>query len=241
MSNNPFLKSKESNNKSNNRFQFLEPDETDNKPKKERKVISKYDSTDNSFTKPSIRRDDRRDDRRGDYNNYKNRPTPQKQPEPVKEVIIDLTTEFFPDLVPTKNETVNITQQPKSSLNFKDIVNTKIIPETLPEEDEIINPGWVKISKSKTSNELIWKYGPSTEYEKKINKQEELENDINYCMNRSIETMKYRWAKYKEEYDELNGEGAYDEKFTLSPVYGSEYDTEDEEEYDNNNYDSYDE
>ena len=33
----------------------------------------------------------------------------------------------------------------------------------------------------------------------------------------------------KEEYDELNGEGAYDEKYKLSPIYDSEYDTEDEE------------
>jgi len=252
MSNNPFLKSKESNKNSNNnsnktsnnRFQFLEPDEADNKTlKKEKKISSKYDSTDNSFTKPSIRREDRRE-----YNNYRNRP-PQKKPEPIKEVTIDITTEYFPDLVPAKTESSELSEpsikQSKLYVNFKDIVNTRIQEEIIIETD-IVNPGWVKISKSKTSNELIWKYGPSTEYTIKVKKQEELENNINYCMNKAIETMKERWDKYEKEYDEINGEGAYAEKFRSSPVYGPEYDTESDDEdeigeqYIYDGYDGYD-
>ena len=36
--------------------------------------------------------------------------------------------------------------------------------------------------------------------------------------------MKYRWDKYEDDYDKLNGEGAYIEKYRLIPIYGDEYD-----------------
>jgi hypothetical protein len=174
-------------------------------------------------------------------NNYKNR-SPPKQPEPIKEVTIDITTEYFPDLVPLKTEPSKTLQQSKLSFNFKDIVNTRIEEEIINEKD-IIKPGWVQISKSKTSNEIIWKHGPLTPYQIQQQKQEELENNINYCMNKAIETMKERWDKYEQEYDEINGEGAYDERFRSSPVYGPEYDTESDDEDncgDQFSYDSYD-
>jgi hypothetical protein len=225
MSNNRFLKS---NDKSNNRFQFLEPGE--NHLKQEKKIISKYESTDNSFTKSS----DRRDDRRDDYRNIQ----PTKQPKPIKSVVIDITAEYFPDLIPIKNEPSPAIQQSKQYINFKDIVNTKIQEEII-DETKIINRGWVRISKSKINNEIIWKYGPPTEFEIKLQKQEELENNINYCMNKAIETIQEQWNKYKEEYDELNGEDSYDEKYSLPPVYGPEYENEDavDDEYNYNSYD----
>ena len=55
---------------------------------------------------------------------------------------------------------------------------------------------------------------------------------------RVAEEMKRRWEKYKEEYDEFNGEGAYDEKYTLPSIYDSDYDIEDEsddDEYEDSN------
>ena len=57
-------------------------------------------------------------------------------------------------------------------------------------------------------------------------------------MIRGIEKMKRGWEKYKEAYDDFNGEGAYDEKYTLSSIYDSEYDIEDEsdeDEYEDSN------
>ena len=49
-------------------------------------------------------------------------------------------------------------------------------------------------------------------------------------MFKAIETMKQKWDLYKQEYDSINGEGTYTSKFCLSPVYGSEYDTESQDE-----------
>ena len=285
MSNNPFLKSNKGPNKSpnkgsNNRFQFLDKELDVTQIKKEKKVVSKYDSTDNSFTRrdeprrdeprrdesrrdelrrdeprrdesrnpdtrkndsrkndsrnPDLRRDDlRRDDRRNNNNNFKE-DGPKKAP--IKKAEFDLANEYFPDLVSTNEDSSNIIQ-PNS--NFKDILNTRNQTEILPFQEHI-EPGWVKITKSKINKEIIKNYGLPTEYEIYLKKQAELENDLHYCMTRGIEKMKRGWEKYKENYDDFNGEGAYDEKYTLPSIYDSDYDIEDEsDEYEYEDTDSY--
>jgi hypothetical protein len=66
--------------------------------------------------------------------------------------------------------------------------------------------------------------------------EENLENDLNYQMNTIIQNMKKCWDRYEREYDEVNGEGAYEERFRLPPVYTEEYDTDsNEEETDDDN------
>ena len=245
MSNNPFLKSNKGPNKSpnkqnNNRFQFLDKELDVTQIKKEKKPISTYDSTDNSFTRrdeprrdeprrdDSSRDDSRRDDLRRN-NNFKDGP----KKAPIKKAIFDLENEYFPDLVSTNEDSSNISQQPNS--NFKDILNIRNQPEILPFQ-EYIEPGWVKITRSKNNNEIIKNYGLPTEYEIQLKKQAELENDFHYCMTRGIEKMKRGWEKYKEEYDEFNGEGAYDEKYTLPSIDDQDYDIEDESDEDDDYY-----
>ena len=245
MSNNPFLKSNKGPNKgpnkqNNNRFQFIDKELDVTQIKKEKKPISTYDSTDNSFTRrdeprrDEPRRDDsRRDDSRRDdlrrNNNFKDGP----KKAPIKKAIFDLENEYFPDLVSTNEDSSNISQQPNS--NFKDILNIRNQPEILPFQ-EYIEPGWVKITRSKNNNEIIKNYGLPTEYEIQLKKQAELENDFHYCMTRGIEKMKRGWEKYKEEYDEFNGEGAYDEKYTLPSIDDQDYDIEDESDEDDDYY-----
>ena len=241
MSNNPFLKSNKGPNKSpnkqnNNRFQFLDKELDVTQIKKEKKPISTYDSTDNSFTRrdeprrdESRRREPRRDDSRRNNNNFKDGP----KKAPIKKAIFDLENEYFPDLVSTNEDSSNISQQLNS--NFKDMLNMRNQPEILPFQ-EYIEPGWVKITRSKNNNEIIKNYGLPTEYEIQLKKQAELENDFHYCMTRGIEKMKRGWEKYKEEYDEFNGEGAYDEKYTLPSIDDQDYDIEDESDEDDDYY-----
>jgi hypothetical protein len=98
-----------------------------------------------------------------------------------------------------------------------------------------IRPGWMEISRNKTTNKITYNIGPY-----KFQRQK-LEKTPNYIMSKAIESMNKRWDIYKEQYDSINGEGAYDEKYTLAPVYGAEYDSYDDENdsYDDEN-DSYD-
>ena len=45
-----------------------------------------------------------------------------------------------------------------------------------------------------------------------------------------VEAMKKNWYLNERIYDSIHGEGAYEERFRLTPVYGSEYETESDEE-----------
>ena len=243
MSNNPFLKSKES-NKSNNRFNFLDDEDTNNSSFKEsssksnRKNID-YDSSQNSFTQSSRPRErDREKDRDSYRNNRRNndyKPRPREPSPPPVIVNLDASdSNLFPELAPIKENTTIV----KASTNFKDIL-TNVIEDVKPKVNPIPS-GWVRLSFNQ-NRQTVFEYGPKTAWMIKQEKQEEIEKeqeeDPNYIMFQAIEQMKKNWDRYEKEYDELNGEGAYDERFRLPPVYGPEYDTESEEEGDSQDED----
>jgi hypothetical protein len=243
MSNNPFLKSKESNNKSNNRFNFLNDEDTDKKSsfkessnKSNRKNVE-YDASQNSFTKP--REPDRNINRNRDSykpNNRRNNDyKPRQREPPPPPVIVNLDandTNLFPELVPAKDNNKSSTTVIETSTNFKDIL-INVIQEEKPKENPI-PPGWVQLSS--VNGKTIIEYGPKTAWmisQEKLEEQQE--DDPNYIMFKAVEAMKKSWDLYEREYDAINGDGAYAEKFRLPPVYGPEYDTEKEE--DENEYD----
>jgi hypothetical protein len=236
MSNNPFLKSKES----NNRFNFLDDEDTNKSSFKEssnksnRKNID-YDSSQNSFTQSSRPRDRDRDRDRDSYrnnnrrnNDYKPRPR-EPSPPPVVVNLDAADSNLFPELAPIKENTTSV----KASNNFKDVL-THVIEVEKPKVNPI-PPGWVQLSS--VNGKTVFDYGPKTAWMIKQEKQEELEaqldEDPNYIMFKAIEQMKKSWDRYERNYDSINGEGAYDDRFRLSPVYEPEYDTdtESEEEY----------
>jgi hypothetical protein len=208
MSNNPFLNS--------GRFSSL--DDTDNdtssfvkKSKFRDSDTNKnksYDSSSNSF----IRRD------RTNYN------------KPITNEIINEpnNTELFPDLIPNTNTTINTNTDTlsKPSTKYKDILKNVIVDDTPVKK--VITPGWVEITKK--GNNIVYEYGEPTFFMLKQQFEENLENDLNYQMNTIIQNMKKCWDRYEREYDEVNGEGAYEERFRLPPVYTEEYDTDSNEE-----------
>ena len=228
MSNNRFLKPKEQNRpkEQNSRFQFLDKEDEATDTKKE-KILSAYDSSNNSFMKPSnnferpqnTRRDDnRRDDTRRGFKPRALEPVKVKVPE------IIFTPELFPELIHNSN---NSQDNIENSTNFKDILNTQIEPEIDPNKNNV-EPGFVEITV--VDNKFIMKHGPPTVSEIKMKANLEHENNVNYCMNNIVIALGKQWTKYKEEYDNLNGDGSYDELYCLPPVYGQEYDIDIEEE-----------
>lgn len=78
----------------------------------------------------------------------------------------------------------------------------------------------------KTSNKIIYNYGSTIPTYIKKKQQEELENEPNYIMDKAVSMMKQNWDRYKRQYDVIHGEGAYNEVYVLPPVYGEEYDTD---------------
>jgi len=218
MSNNPFLKTNES-----SRFSSL-LDSNDNSTKKSNfrdSVKNKnYDPSPNSFKQ-----------------SYRNRDS--HRPKESKPIIQTNDLETFPDLIHNLTAST-ILPNPQPSIKFKEIL-TNIIDKDKDKDNDNdndktqdkkkITPGWVEIKK--VGNKIVYEYGEQTfsnirqQYQEE---QEDLENDINFQMNEAIESMKECWDRYEQEYDDLHGEGAYAEKFRLSPVYGPEYDTSSDEE-----------
>lgn len=225
MSNNPFLKSKES----NNRFSSLQDEDKssfkESSNKSNRKNIE-YEASQNSFkqsSKPEINREsDSRFNRRHD-NFTKSKPR-EPSPPPLGPDATDLN--LFPELTPNKEN--NTTSKNEVSTKFKDIL--KINNEEKKPKENLIPPGWVRLSL--VNRKTLIEYGAPTPWMIKQQHVEELQNqleeDPNYIMFQAIEAMKKNWQRYEQEYDDIHGEGAYAERFRLPPVYGPEYDTESE-------------
>jgi len=234
MSNNPFLKSKESNKQkeSNNRFASLQEDDTSsnfkNSSQKSNKKIE-YEQTQNVFTQSSFKseRPERRDN---SYNRSFKDQNKKREPSPPPIDSNDLN--LFPDLAPIKQITSSNNNNIEQSSKFKDIL-THVVKDDTPKQNPVPD-GWVKIVM--VNRDIVYEYGPPTPWMIRQQKQEELqkqrEEDPNYIMNCAINAMKKNWERYEREYDEIHGEGAYEAKFRLPPVYGPEYDeSESEEEY----------
>jgi len=229
MTNNPFLKSKESNKPENSRFCFLDDEDSNNKPafkEPSNRKHTQYEVSQNSFTqsfKPNIDRDQsyRFNNRRQDnFRGFKHR-----EPSPPPHIPIEINNiDMFPELCTKKENTVGN----EVSTNFKDIL-TNII-EDIKSTVNTVPPGWTRMSL--LNGKTIVEHGPPTPWMIKQQQKEQLakqqHEDPTYIMIKVIEAMKKNWDRYEREYDELHGEGTYSERFILPPVYGPEYDTETE-------------
>ena len=76
-----------------------------------------------------------------------------------------------------------------------------------------------------------------------LEKQSDLlkEENLNYIMNNLIETMKQKWDKYENDYDNIYGEGVYANKFRLPPddLTSEEQNNSDEYDSDEDNSNEY--
>jgi len=228
MSNNHLLKSKESNkhNEHNNRFSSLQDDDKSSfkwhSNKSNCKNI-KYEASQNSFKqqyfKPQKNRDQDsifniRNDKFNKFTNYKPRePSPLPGPDTTD---INLFPNLFPNLTQMKENIT--TYKVEAGTKFKDILNS-VVEKDKPKENPIPS-GWVKLSS--VDGKTVIEHCPTTQLTLKT----QLDDDLNYLMFQAIEKMKQNSKRYELEYDEINGEGAYAERFSIPPVYETEYDTE---------------
>ena len=92
------------------------------------------------------------------------------------------------ELMPNKEIIVNNYENMEVSpisTKFKDILNNVIKPEI--EGNKIqVRPGWIEISKIKTSGKIIYNYGSTIPNDIKKKQEEELENDPNYIMDKAV-------------------------------------------------------
>ena len=235
MSNNPFLKSNESNkhNEFNNRFLSLQDDDKSSfkeySNKSNRKNIE-YEPSQNSFKqsfKPQQNKDRDSNSRfnRRDDNFMKTKSKPRESSQPPKGPDTN-DKDLFPELTPIKHN--SNTSKVEATTKFKNILKNVIEEEKSKENP--IPPEWVRLSL--INKQTVIEHGLPTPWiikqQQKEELQKQLEDEPNYIMFQAIEAMKNNWERYEKDYNELYGEGVYAERFILPPVYGygPEYDTE---------------
>jgi len=98
-----------------------------------------------------------------------------------------------------------------TNLNFLE-ASQKIVVSSSKEET-IVKPGWVKITMDDKNNSIIYKDNDT---------HVSNENDIfQESVDRALSTMNYLWERYKKNYEDLNGEDAYE--YNYSSFYYIDY------------------
>lgn len=167
---------------------------------------------------------------------FKNKPKQPVHFEPIKK---DFTVKQndFPTL---QNESTNSSSSStlKQTISFVDMMKESMNPEnhaTVLEEP--VGPGWVSIKRNKETSQIDWKWGPKTEYGKRMDRNDQLQDDLNYSMRKAIAKLHYQHVRYEELYNDIYGEGAYDHIYR----YGTQDDstTDDETDNDEKTYEHY--
>jgi hypothetical protein len=147
----------------------------------------------------------------------------------------DLTDADFPELCiqPIKQ----VEQNTNENYSFKTAINVSNndVNITINSENNI-EPGWVQIQT--VNKQIVFKYGHTTINN---NDDEHTQKYVEHNMNNAIATMSTNWDKYRTNYDELNGEGSYDDVYYLSQNYEdtvseTEPELDNDSEYSDTNY-----
>jgi hypothetical protein len=153
------------------------------------------------------------------------------------------------DEFPTFSKSIVKTKEPTEvKLSYNKAITTaeKIKEERTKEAKEreakekkiVVKPGWVCFYKNRKTGKMVRIHGPKTEYEKQHERQEILNNNLNYQMSEAITRLTERWENEKEAFDEYHWPGAFEEKYGYEPTYDEddeEYNSDDEDDSD---YDS---
>jgi|LakMenE01Jun11ns_1017448.scaffolds.fasta_scaffold9682384_1 hypothetical protein len=103
--------------------------------------------------------------------------------------------------------------------------------------DKPVEPGWVCFTKDKKTGKSKVIYGPLTEEQKQYEKIRYLEeHSLKYNMYKTIERMSLRWQEYREQFDELHGQGAYQEKYGCEHEHEYDSDSDNESDEDSDDY-----
>lgn len=131
----------------------------------------------------------------------------------------------FPTLAVKQDGT--LISKSTQAISFVDMMKESMNAENNPSVlEEIVDPGWVSISRNKETSQIVWKWGDKTEYIKQLEKKEQLNNNLSYCMHKTINKMHEDYIKYEELYDEIYGDGAYSHTYR----YGGQYDSATDDE-----------
>jgi hypothetical protein len=119
-----------------------------------------------------------------------------------------ITDELFPTLLPI------VVTEPQIN-NFKDALNQQNSEIT---KENKITSGWIEIYK--VNQKIVYNT------DKYHSKPEHTDSTI---MNKFVSIMQQKYEKYRDNYDDINGDGSYDETF-LTITYETDSDVDEEDD-----------
>jgi hypothetical protein len=235
---NPFLKSNNS-TKENNRFNILNNDSHKMTDTKKEKKVTQYESNNNSFTNVNNKYssskhiinsktdNSKTDNSKTDNSKTDNSKTDNSKTDNSKNIEFLSSQELFPELILKINNLNTDNNTEKKSDNYKNAINLQVEDSKNIIQNKI-NPGWTQIKI--INGKIIMTNGPKSTYEIKKEKESSIKNSPHFIMNKSISLMQKNWDMYSRYYDNLYGEGSYNETFVSYPIYDSDYDTDSDED-----------
>ena len=158
--------------------------------------------------------------------------TPVKKAEPVIQQL-NLKESDFPELL--LGGTVKKEEIPSK---WAAIVKKEVVVEVKEDDEDTlpyVEPGWICIRKNPKTGKTETIQGPLTKEQRKYEHLRYLEQyNLNYNMYKTIERMSERWDRYKEQFDERYGKGAYNEKYGVNELYNDDddvYESDSDSEY----------
>jgi len=143
----------------------------------------------------------------------------------------------FPDLVPSKKVFIEYDQNLDTNYATIAAISNETI---IISNDVTVPPGWIQYTKDKNKYGFTVKYGDKTKTQILQEQKDKLKSNPGYIYNNMIATLVGNWSRYKLNYDNIHGEGSYDQIYYTEPIYSSE-DFNSDVESDHETCDSYDE
>lgn len=216
MSNNPFLKQKNTNNRFNNLISDTQTSSSNNI------FLQKKQKNIDVVTKVS--------DKKQTHMDVVKTVSDKKQTVSDKKQKVFVLEEEFPLLCESHSTLI------ENTLKFTDAVNT-VIAEEIVEEAKVL-PKWV--SYSRQNGTTIFYEGSYILEKLRLEKEQQiLENSPNVLMKNVIDKLQKKWDNFKVDYDLIHGDGSYADMYILPPVYGPEYELDEEDYYDDVNSNEY--
>jgi hypothetical protein len=220
MSNNPFLKQKNTNNRFNNLISDTQSVSSNNtflqKKQKNIDVVTKVSDKKQTHMDVVTKVSDKKQ-------------TVVKTVSDKKQKVFVLEEEF-PLLCESHSTLI------ENTLKFTDAVNT-VIAEEIVEEAKVL-PKWVSYSKQNGTT-IVYEGSYILEKLRLEKEQQILENSPNTLMKNVMNKLQKKWEKFKVDYDLIYGDGSYAHMYILPPVYGPEYELDEEDYYDDVNSNEY--
>jgi hypothetical protein len=217
MSNNPFLKQKNTNNRFNNLISDTQSVSSNNtflqKKQKNIDVVTKVSDKKQTVVKTVSDK----------------KQTVVKTVSDKKQKVFVLEEEF-PLLCESHSTLI------ENTLKFTDAVNT-VIAEEIVEEAKVL-PKWVSYSRQNGTT-IVYEGSYILEKLRLEKEQQILENSPNTLMKNVMNKLQKKWEKFKVDYDLIYGDGSYAHMYILPPVYGPEYELDEEDYYDDVNSNEY--